>query len=657
MSFRFRIKKVSTWFLKRPKTIALIVFLFMLFITGIAVHLRREVVRNNERREMSNTVNIIKQNFEEILKNSYISALTLAMTINDHGIPEDFDKISYQLIERNKTIDAVQLVPNGIIKYVYPYEQNKDALNYNILKNAPPLIQFEAKKSIQSKIMFFAGPLNLKQGGIGIVGRLPIYKNNKFWGFSAVIIKLETLIKQSGINSIDVSKYYFQFSKVNPITKKEEFFLSETADFKEKYFNVVSIPDGDWKLYIILKDNSFIQKQTYTSSLLGLLLAVISALWVYALVKKPAQLQLLIDKQTRKILEREKEFRTIFNQAPIGIAKIDTPTGKFITINNEYCKITGYTKEELLATNFQSITHPEDLDFDLANMERIKQGDSNDFQIEKRYVNKFGEIVWINLYVSVLNKKNNLVENHIAIIEDITNKKKAEEELKESFKLVSDQNKRLLNFSYIVSHNLRSHTSNIELISELLDSSKTKEEQDEMIDLLKKVSKSLDETMRNLNEVVNIRANINLKTERLNLNKHIKNTISLFENDIATTSATIYNEVENDIYINFNIAYLESILYNFVSNAIRYRHPDRKPVITLRFDKDKNALSIADNGIGINLERNKENLFGMYKTFSNNPDAKGIGLFLSKNQIDALGGSVEVESELEKGTTFTIFFK
>lgn len=629
----------------------------MLFITGIAVHLRREVVRNNERREMSNTVNIIKQNFEEILKNSYISALTLAMTINDHGIPEDFDKISYQLIEKNKTIDAVQLVPNGIIKYVYPYEQNKDALNYNILKNAPPLIQFEAKKSIQSKIMFFAGPLNLKQGGIGIVGRLPIYKNNKFWGFSAVIIKLETLIKQSGINSIDVSKYYFQFSKVNPITKKEEFFLSETADFKEKYFNVVSIPDGDWKLYIILKDNSFIQKQTYTSSLLGLLLAVISALWVYALVKKPAQLQLLIDKQTRKILEREKEFRTIFNQAPIGIAKIDTPTGKFITINNEYCKITGYTKEELLATNFQSITHPEDLDFDLANMERIKQGDSNDFQIEKRYVNKFGEIVWINLYVSVLNKKNNLVENHIAIIEDITNKKKAEEELKESFKLVSDQNKRLLNFSYIVSHNLRSHTSNIELISELLDSSKTKEEQDEMIDLLKKVSKSLDETMRNLNEVVNIRANINLKTERLNLNKHIKNTISLFENDIATTSATIYNEVENDIYINFNIAYLESILYNFVSNAIRYRHPDRKPVITLRFDKDKNALSIADNGIGINLERNKENLFGMYKTFSNNPDAKGIGLFLSKNQIDALGGSVEVESELEKGTTFTIFFK
>jgi len=68
-------------------------------------------------------------------------------------------------------------------------------------------------------------------------------------------------------------------------------------------------------------------------------------------------------------------------------------------------------------------------------------------------------------------------------------------------------------------------------------------------------------------------------------------------------------------------------------------------------------LSIEDNGIGIDLKKYDENLFGMYKTFHQNEDAKGLGLFIAKNQIEALGGKIEVKSEVDKGTTFTIFFK
>ncbi|MCZ8090184.1 PAS domain S-box protein [Flavobacterium sp.] len=507
---------MSLWFLKRPKTIGTIVFFVMLTIAGIAVKLRYEVIKENEEREMSNTINIVRQNFEEVFKNCYTSALTLAMTINDKGIPENFDKISQQLLNKNESIDAVQLVPNGVIKYVYPFEENKAALNYDIL-NANSSVSYEAKKSIKSKIMFFAGPFQLKQVGIAVIGRLPVYKNNKFWGFSAVIIKLETLLKQSGIKSIDFSKYYFQFSKKNPITNKEEFFLPEKMDIQNKHYQIVSIPDGDWKLYLIHRNKNVIIEQIYTSLFLGIFLALISGLWIYSILKKPAELQQLIEKQTRKILKRETEFRAIFNQAPVGIAKIDTMTGKFITVNDEYGKIVGYSTEELLNTDFQSITHSSDLELDIQMMSDLKNGLVNDFHIEKRYINKSGNIVWVNLFVATLWKKQNIIINHIAIVEDITEKKKAEEELNQSFMLVSEQNKRLLNFSYIVSHNLRSHTSNIQLIADLLENSKSKDEQDEMITLLKKVSQSLDETMRNLNEVVNIRNNINLKIENLNL--------------------------------------------------------------------------------------------------------------------------------------------
>ena len=290
-------------------------------------------------------------------------------------------------------------------------------------------------------------------------------------------------------------------------------------------------------------------------------------------------------------------------------------------------------------------------------MEQLRNGLIDDFSMEKRYIHKSGKIVWVNLIVASLWKEANKVLNHVAIVEDITDKKRAEEELKQSFELVSEQNKRLLNFSYIVSHNLRSHTSNIELISGLMEGIKSQEEQAEMVHLLQKVSKSLDDTMRNLNEVVNIRTNFNVTIERLNLHEYIERNLSVLEKQIRDKNVEIQNLVPKHIFIDYNVAYLESILYNFISNAIRYSHPKKKPLIVLQFDEKKKALSIADNGIGIDLKRNGENLFGMYKTFNNNPDAKGIGLFITKNQIDAMGGRIETESEIDEGTTFTIYFK
>jgi PAS domain S-box-containing protein len=655
MDFKELLKRVSYWVFTRPKTTGFISFLMMMLLLSFLVKLRYEMVKENERREMYNVLGVVRQNFEQTIKSTYTPALTMAMTINDEGKPENFDYIAKQLVDNNPSIDLVQLVPNGIIKYVYPYEENKAVINYNILNS--PQNRYEAQKSIKNKLMFFAGPLHLKQGGIGVVGRLPVFKKNKFWGFSAVVIRLETLIRETGINSIDNTKYYFQFSKINPITFKEEFFLPEKEEFKHKPLLKVTIPDGDWNLYLIARKENNIINQVYPSLSLSILLSIMIGLWVTAIIKKPAELQSLIEVQTKKIIKRETEFKAIFDQAPVGIAKIDTATGNFLKVNKEYSHIVGYTSEELLQKNFQTITYPEDLELDFINMEKLKSGEIDYFCIEKRYIHKNEKIVWVNLVVAALWKNGDKVINHIAIVEDITDKKRAEEELNRSFELVSEQNKRLLNFSYIISHNLRSHTSNIELILSLLDSVKTKEEQDEMLQLLRKVSKSLDETMRNLNDVVNIRTKINLSIEKLNLNEYIAKSIDLLSRQIEEKSATINNLVPSHIYVDYNTAYLESILYNFISNAIRYCHPERKPVITLTFDETYKILQIEDNGIGIDLKRNGENLFGMYKTFNNNPDAKGIGLFISKNQIDAMGGKVETESELNVGTKFKIYFK
>lgn len=639
----------------RPNTIGLLVFIIMLILIGFVVRLRYSIAIEGQHREMNNIINVIHNNISQTLKNSYSTNYTIALSINDSGVPENFNEIAPELLKSNPNIDAIELLPNGVIKYVYPLKGNEKVLNYNIFKSAE--LEKDTKASTLAKGIHYIGPVKLKQGGLGVIGRLPIYKKNKFWGFSAVVIRLETLFKYSGIKSIDESKYYFQFSKIDANSGKEKFYLPNTNDFSKKEHIAINIPEGNWKLYIITRDKSVIFPQVIFSIVLGFLLCLISAFWVTSILKKPAQLQKLILKQARKIFNTETEFKAIFDQAPVGIVRVDSNTGTFIDVNKEYCKLVGYSEEELKKMTFKEITHPEDLEEDLKNMENLKSQKINEFSMEKRYIHKKGNIIWVNLLVSNILKVGNNPGYIVGIIEDITENKRTEEELKQSFELVSEQNKRLLNFSYIVSHNLRSHTSNIEMISSFLETANTKEERDEMIDMLKKVSHSLNETIINLNEVVSIRNNINLSVEKINVYEYIEKTKLVLAEQIQKKHANIHNLVSPTIEVDYNIAYFESIIYNFISNAIRYSHPDRTPEITLSFNEDNKTLIISDNGIGIDLKKNGDNLFGMYKTFNNNPDSKGIGLFITKNQIDAMGGRIETESELNKGTTFTLFFK
>jgi PAS domain S-box-containing protein len=837
------------------------------------------------------------------------------------------------------------LVPNGIIKYIYPLKGNEAAVDLNVLTS--PYHKKEALKSLASKKMYFAGPLKLKQGGMGIVGRFPIFRNNKFWGFSAVIIKLHTLLKTSGINTVDDSKYYFQFSKENTSTKKEIFYLPNKSDFSKKYHISTILPDGDWKLYLISKHQNYLYAQILIPGIIGLILAALFGVLIFTLLKIPEELQSLVAIQASKLFNSEVKFEAIFDQAAVGIAHIDSFTGNFIEINNQYCKLLGYSQQEMKERKFQSITHPEDLEEDLINLDKLRNGKIKEYSMEKRYFTKSGDIVWTNLTVSPLFKKDEKVTTHISIVEDIslkkeaeklikksetrfksifddsplplreedfsavkkyleelnlvnqdkdivknyfqknpksvvkahslvklinvnraclklymvqskeelllkksvlfdsvssncfskqllaitqgknnfifdsiiknkagqyrdinlrwnviqgyeksleriivsteditdrklsenvilksqqkieslintidgivwerdaktftfnfisqktekilgytpdewlssktfwadhihpedrqriidycilktkenlnydfeyrmiakngavvwlrdivnvisendqavslrgimidiTTTKEAEKDLNNSFNLVTEQNKRLLNFSYIVSHNLRSHTSNIASIMSLIESAESEEEKNEMILLLKSVSNSLNETMIHLNEVINIRTNVGLVSESLNLKQYIETVEKVLSEQINLKQVSISTIMPDNVMINYNPAYLESILYNIISNSIRYSHPDRKPVIIVKWinDDENKILQISDNGVGIDLVKNADKIFGMYKTFTSNVDSKGIGLFITKNQIDAMGGTITVESEPNIGTTFKIY--
>lgn len=364
----------------------------------------------------------------------------------------------------------------------------------------------------------------------------------------------------------------------------------------------------------------------------------------------------IIDISERKKSEEalklnEQLLRDVFNFSPISLIITQIEDGKVVMANEKAADLAGLDgdavvgklvsdfyvnpeeRQKLLAA-ISSSGKVEGMEIALKNA----QGQTNSGIVSTSVINMNGEKMLFTGFI------------------DINERKKIESDLNNSLDLVREQNKRLLNFSYIVSHNLRSHTSNIKTILDFLENATSVKERDDMIRLLRTVTSRLDDTLYDLNEVVSIQKNINLIIEPLVLYNYTDRAQQVLSEQIQLKNAVINNFVSKEIIVKYNPAYLESILLNFLSNAIKYSHPDRQPEVTIRcfLKADKTVLEIQDNGIGIDLVKNKDKIFGMYKTFHGNKDAKGLGLFISKNQVEAMGGTVEVESEPNVGTTFKI---
>ena len=243
-------------------------------------------------------------------------------------------------------------------------------------------------------------------------------------------------------------------------------------------------------------------------------------------------------------------------------------------------------------------------------------------------------------------------------IDDVTDRKKKEEQLNDTLDIISDQNKRLLNFAHIVSHNLRNHASNITMVLSILEQENDAETEEEFFGHLKTASQRLNETIDDLNKIVDLQAKESEAVKASDVNEFLEKIREILSTEIISKRVKIKRSIPENFTLQYNPAYLESILLNLISNAIKYRHPDRDPVIEIEFYKNERevVLKISDNGVGIDLARYGDKLFGMYKTFHKNKNSKGIGLYLTKNQIEKMGGSIEVESEVDKGTTFTVYF-
>ncbi|HTN21764.1 MAG TPA: PAS domain-containing sensor histidine kinase [Pelobium sp.] len=330
--------------------------------------------------------------------------------------------------------------------------------------------------------------------------------------------------------------------------------------------------------------------------------------------------------------------------------------GYFLKINPSVCRVLGYTEEELLKMKISDLVVDEDKKATYETRKEMLKGKPL-LNFENRYLTKSGEEVWLS-WTSMPIIENQYV---FAIAKEVTHRKKMERHQELLFDQISQINKELEHFARMASHNLRSPIANIIGLFELIDYNKIYNEDNlNVINMIRKSTQKVSETLESyINELIKKETNAKLQIQTLD--------ISACFNEVCNSIGAIINKhhvsIETDFSgfteLEFNKSYLESIFLNLITNSIKYRNKKLKPHIVVKSfltaDGGK-QLTISDNGLGFDLEKVKDRIFGLNQTFHKNSDSKGLGLFLVKKHITELGGDIKVYSEKNKGATFTITF-
>jgi PAS domain S-box-containing protein len=241
--------------------------------------------------------------------------------------------------------------------------------------------------------------------------------------------------------------------------------------------------------------------------------------------------------------------------------------------------------------------------------------------------------------------------------QDITGRKNLELEKQFIIQDLIQRNRDLEEFGHIVSHNIRGPLSTLLGIKNLLmEEPPESEEQRYLLAGINTTSEKLDMVIRDLNEILQVRRGSLEPKTNVSLNEVLADIQSGLKDMIAESKAEIrfdFNKLNNIFTVR---SYMNTVFYNLITNSIRFARPGVPPVLKIWSEKEENNMTLyfQDNGIGIDLKRHRHKMFMLYQCFHPATEGKGIGLFMTKTQIESLNGKIEVESQPDAGSTFKI---
>jgi len=329
--------------------------------------------------------------------------------------------------------------------------------------------------------------------------------------------------------------------------------------------------------------------------------------------------------------------------------------GYFKRINPTVSKILGYTNEELFARPINEFIHIDDRDITASNRENLVQNNPL-LNFENRYITKSGEIVWLS-WTSMPIDSEKVV---FAIAKNITHKHKIDEDRNLMLANLTRINNDLKQLTYTTSHDLRTPVSNLLSVFSLLDTTKIKDKEVlEFIGILRSATESLKTTLSNYVDVLSQGDVLNVHVEELDLKQSLDVVLQSINSLVRDSKAVIKVDFSHVQKVKFNRAYLESVFLNLITNSIKYGKPGVPPVISItsRHKSGVNQLIFTDNGLGFDMDKVKNRIFGFNQKFHDHADSKGIGLYLVYNHITSLGGKITFDSRINEGVKFVISFR
>jgi len=358
----------------------------------------------------------------------------------------------------------------------------------------------------------------------------------------------------------------------------------------------------------------------------------------------------------RTLIENElRKLSTAVEQSPASVIITDAE-GTIEYVNPKFSEITGYSPEEAIGQNpriLKSETKSEA--FYREMWKSITSGKV--WQGELHNKKKNGELYWESASISPVRNEDGTITNFLAVKEDTTEEHNNLEKIKSLLAIEEKQNESLRNFTHIVSHNLRIHTANMLGVLMLQETEDPESYRNQYVQMLKSSAENLESTIGHLNGVLDIKLNKDLEWETLDLREAIDKAIAGIGLVAKKNKVNIINDVPETARIHAISAYLDSIIMSLLSNAVLYRSTERDAFvrITENSTEEHVVISFEDNGIGVDLKRHGDKIFNMYKKLHEGSNSVGLGLFITKHQVEAMGGRVEVESELDKGSIFRIY--
>jgi len=350
-----------------------------------------------------------------------------------------------------------------------------------------------------------------------------------------------------------------------------------------------------------------------------------------------------------------RKLSLVANRTSNGVLIVDAQS-RVEWLNESYQKLSGYSLIEAQGRTMSELVHgPKSLKVNEGKLKKHIES-SKPFRLENINYRKDGSEYWVESIVTPIFDDNGVLTNYISIETDITERKMEEIGFAENMRLISEQNERLRSFGHIISHNFRSHGSNIQQLTRELNLTSDQLLREELYKYLEESASGLMGALDELSSLLKVESASDLPTEELSVMEYCNRVKQILSRPTMEINAELNFDIPPDFKVTFYPAYLESVIFNLISNAIRYHDPEKDPWVKVWVEdkKDEHLLYVSDNGLGIDIEKHGDEIFKYRRTVHNHPESTGIGLYLIRSQIESLGGEITVNSILGRGTTFCV---